>query len=1296
MSGSEPRVAENWDDDFDFQPVSEGLGNLPSTPAKKASLKALNSRAHRWAEPGPSTPSKRANAVEAENWDDDFQDSPEHSPRARTSPKARRRRAAESWDDDFDDKQPSPSKRSARWDSSDEDEGEFGFADREEDRTVTSRFRRGAFASGLPNDSPPPPVPPIPSSFTDSLLDPQPFPRSPTASVFSVPASGRDSVTAHSYSSTAHLALRPTPSSSSFGALPPSPPIQQARERRRLRKKSRPPRVDANIYELDDRTDVRPVTPERSKSPPEHSTAHDPAPDVPTPASTGKSSLVSRIGSVGKKWGAARKKRTSTGPAEVVLNEHREPEATTRPASMAIPGSPPASRWFFRAGGGPGAGSGSPPSNVSALPLKHEKSMDRLLAMVGLDPETPSKRKQKIRQALPKDLTDAANKRGSLVLEPPSSATTGTSRSSSRPRGSRHASYSGQRTPSSRGSSALHSASASVDDVSSRRLSRAPSSARDDDMRTPRKSRSSLDPEVGSRSFMGGMRRISLTGRHKRSKTTVHGGKEKSPESPARPSTSTAATAVPRLSDTSAPEHGLDVTPRPPSRIMPRISVDEKPLLPPIELQPPSPPREMSKSASEPIVRDLDVVLESAFTSSLSSSQVGTVKAVPSSPSAPSTLSRPPVLPIAISPQAASLGRATQPPKDKETEVPVIRRSSLGDLKIPARISQAQVGLRRDLGMVRDFATSVEQLRDLQTTYYGLVVDMRALLVETAPPQETQPRAMSPTLFGLPLPGYRTRSNTNPQSSSTQAAKRAAEHRDFTMAYHGLETKYRMAWECADLLIELGGAAPVRPPSPTSSALHTDHSHTTIPDGRRSRERAITLAGDETKPPTPLAVLPPTSPAQWRASTGRHDLSSRQLLLLRDMLGNAETSVMTTLEPHLEHVDRDWRWGDAMSSTITLPSELSLQTGSVANEPGPRRKSGRLGMRALRDMLRSLKRSHAEKHPGGARSPPPVPPIPSSSTSVSMSTMSSLNLPKPPDTSVAQRPRAKTSAGPESIKSLREHPNSPYVTSASLTHRVSPRRPSLASLFKLGQRSKSATTKSSPSSGAVELSRDDLHATASSCPPSAEEEDWDQVESASDLEAVSPSGSSTVRRKKHTSLYVTAHDARQASRQNLNASQLSLSAAEPPPTPSRINSQAPPPDADSSRHPRSTKLSDVKELSEFEGDAARFLQRARMKSKRQSYAGPSSKRPTSRSGRAGRETGSLRSPPPAWQGPLEQSPDLALLALPEGAGISLAMTPENIRPLLENARDVHARCSECIVEMKSLLAARPQVQVQAG
>jgi len=39
---------------------------------------------------------------------------------------------------------------------------------------------------------------------------------------------------------------------------------------------------------------------------------------------------------------------------------------------------------------------------------------------------------------------------------------------------------------------------------------------------------------------------------------------------------------------------------------------------------------------------------------------------------------------------------------------PTMRRNSLGDLKIPERINQVRVGLRRDLGMVWEFAANVE------------------------------------------------------------------------------------------------------------------------------------------------------------------------------------------------------------------------------------------------------------------------------------------------------------------------------------------------------------------------------------------------------------------------------------------------------------------------------------------------------------------------------------------------------------------------------------------------------------
>jgi hypothetical protein len=86
---------------------------------------------------------------------------------------------------------------------------------------------------------------------------------------------------------------------------------------------------------------------------------------------------------------------------------------------------------------------------------------------------------------------------------------------------------------------------------------------------------------------------------------------------------------------------------------------------------------------------------------------------------------------------------------------------------------------------------------------------------------------------------------------------------------------------------------------PTSVSSPAMHSGGSI-DGKKSRERAITVAGDEarSKPPTPTSgssggvntnPSPPlASPPSlsWRASTGRHDLSQRQLVLLKEMQNN--------------------------------------------------------------------------------------------------------------------------------------------------------------------------------------------------------------------------------------------------------------------------------------------------------------------------------------------------------------------------------------------------------------------------
>lgn len=185
---------------------------------------------------------------------------------------------------------------------------------------------------------------------------------------------------------------------------------------------------------------------------------------------------------------------------------------------------------------------------------------------------------------------------------------------------------------------------------------------------------------------------------------------------------------------------------------------------------------------------------------------------------------------------------------------------------------------------------------------------MRTLLLETVPPDEpSKPRATSPTLFGLPgLPRHRrTRSNTNPQVSTSAASSAAMLHRQLSTTYRAIEAKYAMSWECAELLVELGGGPP--PPPPTAATTTTtqqqpasasmsmslEQSQSTITPSthghlevRRSRERAVTLGADEVKPPVIPVVRSVESDSQaWRASTGRHDLSHRQLLLLRDMLG---------------------------------------------------------------------------------------------------------------------------------------------------------------------------------------------------------------------------------------------------------------------------------------------------------------------------------------------------------------------------------------------------------------------------
>lgn len=610
----------------------------------------------------------------------------------------------------------------------------------------------------------------------------------------------------------------------------------------------------------------------------------------------------------------------------------------------------------------------------------------------------------------------------------------------------------------------------------------------------------------------------------------------------------------------------------------------------------------------------------------------------------------------------------------------------------------------------------VPELKGLQSTYHSLVAEVQSILdahahahahavnaVQDEPSSAS--RTVSPNFFGIHRP-VRNRSNTNPPPQPPPPPHHQQAYKQFAATFYTINSKYRISWECAELLIELGGGTSASTPPP-SSAPSTSISAPVMPTG--GRERAVTLAGDESKPPsTPIVSSsessiaighspPMASPPSlaWRASTGRHDLSQRQLVLLKEILNNPELSfgVDDINSPIAEEtsgspVNRAWRWGDAMGSTITLPSGEEEENGSTQagsgsgagssreKEKKKRRRASRLGMgmTGLRDMLRSLKRANSENPPL------PLPIIPVSSTS--LSTESSLEShqhqhlnEEPPPLPTQGRRRAKTSIGPESMRDRdRERdarPSSPY-SPPSLSHRASPRRPSLASIFRLGQKSKGNPSAPGGDSSLDSVDVNDvlklkIGTSRSNSNSPADEEDWDRMDSASDMDAADAAaaaralgtsmgdGFATVRgssRGRTLSPYLQESYGSGTKRLPATPKQTAFANA----SRSSIFGESPSASAPS----RSTRLSNVEELSDDHRAS-----RARTK-----------KTTSSPNRRETVKSGSVRSMPPRPIGSM----------LPDAK--QLAMTPENIKPLLENAREVHARLSECIGEIRILLTMR--------
>lgn len=569
-------------------------------------------------------------------------------------------------------------------------------------------------------------------------------------------------------------------------------------------------------------------------------------------------------------------------------------------------------------------------------------------------------------------------------------------------------------------------------------------------------------------------------------------------------------------------------------------------------------------------------------------------------------------------------------------------------------------------------------------------------------------RTTSPTVFFSPRRRSRSNATTMPPSAQVRAV---------AISMTELRSKFAITWECAELLIELGGSAvPSRiskVQSKSSLASNVFPTSNSAPPemmnniGRKGRERAITLGGDEQKPILPenaqKANTMPASPRDSGDWSNKNDLNSRQLLLLREMLSHPDAddnprSVLERLRIIDSQVNRDWGWGGPVGSTITLPpgegSSHDHRTATPSDKSLTKgHKPSRLGMSAVREMLRSIKRTMTETNQSQhQRSLHP----PSSESSVGF-----VDRPVP-------RRRAKTNTGPQGsdmdrdspLPHSRRDPRSPYNTVHSGVHK-SPRRPSLASIFRFAHKSKSKLNSGNSTDRSSVRNRPNAPSSSGTgSQVTMEDDDWDRVDdSTSDLDFQSPRSQRSASGGTDNSSTLRAKRAKQGQPERSPYMAFQENLPPEPYTPQRGG--LPGPEASRSSiwegtWSRGTKLSNVEEIAEgstpvkrgplkqpsrvFEPSPSPSLKHHPSDAKRlgqpQQLIRTNSKRLSGvPSVQHGGKNGSIRSTPPQW------------MEHPEGiSDPKLAMTPENIKPLLDSAREVLLRCRECVAEARTLLS----------
>ena len=191
----------------------------------------------------------------------------------------------------------------------------------------------------------------------------------------------------------------------------------------------------------------------------------------------------------------------------------------------------------------------------------------------------------------------------------------------------------------------------------------------------------------------------------------------------------------------------------------------------------------------------------------------------------------------------------------------------------------------------------------------------------------------------------RRRSNTNPGPTPQHVA-----YKQLTSEFYTINSKYCITWKCAQLLIELGGGSSTGASygpktSVSASVVQGGNDANSSLTRRLERERAITLAGDESRPPSPLPGQTGTissSTPSWRASS-HQELTQRQVVLLKELLNSADPSfigdgedrqpTLAIPEEPPTSVNKNWKWGDPSNSTVTLPPSESCNDLAVSRPP---------------------------------------------------------------------------------------------------------------------------------------------------------------------------------------------------------------------------------------------------------------------------------------------------------------------------------------------------------------------------